>query len=159
MRTGHPTIDGPMEAEAMRADGTTFPIELIVTRPEIPGAPLFCGYLRDVTEAHTRERELRRLLEEQAALRRVATAVAAESDPAHAFAVVTEELARLLRAQTGTLMRFDEDRAVAVGAYNAEGVRGVPLGTRMRFRGDTAAGVIYQTRRADPRGRLRRDRQ
>ncbi len=145
VRTGHPTIEGPMEASAMRADGTVFPIELIVTRPDLPGPPVFCGYLRDVTEAHTRERELRRLLEEQAALRRVATAVAASADPAHAFAVVTEELARLLRAQTGTLMRFDEERAVAVGAWNADGVRGVPLGTRMRLSGDTAASVIYQT--------------
>ena len=39
----------------MRADGSTFPVELAVTRPDLPGPPLFCGYLRDVTERRRAE--------------------------------------------------------------------------------------------------------
>ena len=81
----------------MRADGSEFPVELVVTRADLPGPPLFCGYLRDMTEARAREREQRRLADEQAALRRVATAVAASTDPRRVFGVVTEEVARLLR--------------------------------------------------------------
>jgi PAS domain S-box-containing protein len=147
VRTGHSAVEGhPLEGEGMRKDGSVFPVELIVTRPQVNGPPLFTGYIRDVTEARTRERALRRLASEQAALRRVATAVAAEHDPAHAFAVVTKELALLLNAQTGTLVRFDEGVAVAVGAYNEPGVRGVPLGTRMRMEGDTVASRVYRTR-------------
>jgi PAS domain S-box-containing protein len=146
VRTGHSNLEGhPFDAAALRADGSEFPIELIVTRPDLPGPPLFTGYLRDVTEARRRERELRRLAAEQAALRRVATAVAAESDPAHAFAVVTEEVARLLKAQTATLLRYDEDRATSVGAWNAPGVRGVPLGATVRMDRDTAAARVYRT--------------
>ena len=37
-------------ATGMRADGSEFPVEVIVTRADLPGPPLFCGYLRDVTE-------------------------------------------------------------------------------------------------------------
>ena len=77
MRTGHSAVGGhPLEAEGMRADGSEFPAELIVTQAELPGPPLFCGYFRDVTEMRAREREQLRLAAEQAALRRVATAVA-----------------------------------------------------------------------------------
>ena len=104
----------------MRADGSEFPVELIVTRPDLPGPPLFCGYLRDVTEAHARERDQRRLMDEQAALRRVATAVAASTDPRRVFGVVTEEVARLLRRaerEHGALRRRTRRRP-SVGGWS-----------------------------------------
>ncbi|HET6549192.1 MAG TPA: PAS domain S-box protein, partial [Solirubrobacter sp.] len=146
VRTGHSATGGhPVEVLGMRADGSEFPLELIVTRPDVPGPPLFCGYLRDMTEVRERERALRRLAAEQAALRRVATAVASESDPRDAFAVVTEQVARLLGAESATLVRFDDGNAIAVGAWNEEGVRGVPLGTTMPLDGDTAAARIFRT--------------
>ena len=116
--------------EGMRADGSEFPVELIVTRADLPGPPLFCGYLRDVTEARERERDLRRLAAEQAALRRVATAVAAEHDPRHAFAVVTEEVARLLGAQSSNMVRFDDERAATVVGALERGRRAQRAGRR-----------------------------
>jgi signal transduction histidine kinase len=33
-----------------RADGSEFPLELAIVRVDVPGEPLFTGYLRDVTE-------------------------------------------------------------------------------------------------------------
>ena len=75
-------INHPIELRGMRSDGSEFPVELAITRPELPGPPLFCGYLRDVTERTRAEKALRRLADEQAALRRVATAVAARPSPA-----------------------------------------------------------------------------
>jgi PAS domain S-box-containing protein len=147
VRTGHGTLAGhPVEAQGMRSDGSEFPIELIVTRAELPGLPLFCGYLRDVTEARERERDLRRLAAEQAALRRVATAVATRLDPRHAFAVVTEEVGRLLNAQSSNMIRFDDElHATVVGAWNEGDVQNVPVGDTVRMDGDTASTRVFRT--------------
>ena len=147
LRTGHGAVGGhPLEAAGMRSDGSEFPVELIVTRPDVPGPPLFCGYLRDVSETRRRERDLRRLAAEQAALRRVATAVAASTDPRRTFSVVTEEVGRLLGAQSSNMIRFeDELHATVVGAWNEGGVKNVPLGDTVRMDGDTASTRVYKT--------------
>jgi PAS domain S-box-containing protein len=146
LKTGRgPIVGRRVELTAMRADGTEFPVELVVTRPDVPGERLFYGYLRDLTARYRAETALHRLADEQAALRRVATAVAAEGDPSRLFELVTEEVARLLDAETAALMRFDGDRAIAVGAFNKPGVRGVPAGTVMPLRADTAAGRVFRT--------------
>ena len=147
LRTGVSRIGGRrLEALAMRADGSEFPIELIVTRPDVPDPAMFCGYLRDMTEPRAREREERRLVAEQAALRRVATAVAAESDPRRVFGVVTEEVARLLLAQSSNMVRFNDDvTATVVGGWSEGEVRNVPVGDTVRIDGDTASGVVYRT--------------
>ena len=85
LKTGRgPVVGRRVELTAMRADGTEFPVELVVTRPEVPGERVFYGYLRDLTARYRAEASLHRLADEQAALRRVATAVAAESDPPRA---------------------------------------------------------------------------
>ena len=103
----------------MRKDGTEFPVELAVTRPDLPGPPLFCGYIRDVTERRAADLALRRLADEQAALRRVATAVAAERDPGVVFGLVTEEVGRLLNAQTANMVRYEGDgMATVVGGWS-----------------------------------------
>jgi PAS domain S-box-containing protein len=139
-------INHPMELRGMRADGSEFPVELAITRPELPGPPLFCGYLRDVTERHLAEEALHRLLEEQAALRRVATAVAIEMDSARLFALVTEEVGRLLGAQTSNMVRYDgENAAAVVGGWNAEGVNSVPVGDHVALDGDTVAARVWRT--------------
>ena len=159
LKTGRgPVVGRRVELTAMREDGTEFPVELVVTRPDVPGERVFYGYLRDLTARYRAEAALHRLADEQAALRRVATAVAAERDPSRLFELVTEEVARLLDAETAALMRFDGDRAVAVGAFNKPGVRGVPVGTEMPLRADTAAGARFSDRRARADRELRRAR-
>ena len=52
-------VDQRFEIEAVRADGTRFPVELAITRIDVPGPPLFTGYLRDITERRRAETELR----------------------------------------------------------------------------------------------------
>jgi diguanylate cyclase (GGDEF)-like protein/PAS domain S-box-containing protein len=47
-----------LQITAMRADGIEFPVELAITRVDLPGPPIFTGYLRDVTEPLRAEREL-----------------------------------------------------------------------------------------------------
>jgi PAS domain S-box-containing protein len=139
-------INHPLELRGMRKDGSEFPVELAITRPDLPGAPLFCGYLRDVTERHLAEEALHRLLDEQAALRRVATAVAAEMESARLFTLVTKEVGRLLGAQSANIVRFDGRGAAAVvGGWNAEGVSSVPVGDWVRLDGDTVAARVWRT--------------
>ena len=103
----------------MRADGSEFPVEVAITQPDVPGPPIYCGYLRDVTERREAEEALRHLAEEQAALRRVATAVAAERDPGRVFGLVTEEVGRLLGAQSSNMVRYEDDgTATVVGGWS-----------------------------------------
>ena len=45
-----PILGQRVEMMAMRKDGSELPVELTVTLVDIPGSPLFTGYLRDLTE-------------------------------------------------------------------------------------------------------------
>jgi PAS domain S-box-containing protein len=146
---GH-MVGHPVELPAMRKDGSEFPVEIRISRPQLPGRPLFTGYLRDVTERQRSELALRSLAAEQAALRRVATVVASEADPARVFEVVTEELGRLLGAQTSNMIRFEPDGGgVVAGGWSTGGARNVPVGTRVALDGPTAAAFIRDSGRPE----------
>src|SRR5215210_2075652 len=69
----------------------------------------------DVTERKLRE-------EEQAALRRVAVAVAAESRPEDIFQTVTEEVGRLLGADGASMLRYapDANEGIILGFWRRE---------------------------------------
>lgn len=47
-----------VEVEALRRDGTRFPVELTITRVDLNGPPVFTGYLRDVTDRRRAEAQL-----------------------------------------------------------------------------------------------------
>jgi PAS domain S-box-containing protein len=143
-------VGHPVELPAMRKDGSEFPVEIAIARPELPGPPLFTGYLRDATERKRHEAALRSLAAEQAALRRVATTVASEADQATVFAVVTEELGRLLGADTANLVRYEPDGSAAVtGGWSTGGARNVPVGFRGDLEGSTLASVIHRSGRPE----------
>ena len=73
LATGEPQVlDRRVEITGMRADGTVFPVELTITRIAIGGPPVFAGYLRDLTDRHRAEEEIR------AARHRVVEAVVQE---------------------------------------------------------------------------------
>ena len=52
-------LDRRLELTGMRADGSTFPVELTITRIALPEQPGFAGYLRDITERKEAEEEPR----------------------------------------------------------------------------------------------------
>ena len=52
-------LDQRIEITGMRSDGTTFPVELAITRIDVPGPPTFMGYLRDITDRKAAEAQLR----------------------------------------------------------------------------------------------------
>src|SRR5215207_2803561 len=52
-------LDRRLEITGLRADGTLFPVELTITRIDVPGPPTFAGYIRDITDRKAAEAELR----------------------------------------------------------------------------------------------------
>ena len=48
-----------VEITALHADGREFPVELTITRIDVPGPPMYTGYVRDITDRLQREQELR----------------------------------------------------------------------------------------------------
>ncbi len=58
LETGEgPVLGQRLELTAIRADGTEFPVELAITRVELPGPPVFTAYLRDITDRKQAEAE------------------------------------------------------------------------------------------------------
>jgi PAS domain S-box-containing protein len=56
-----PVLDRTIELPALRSDGSEFESELAITRIGTDDPPMFCGYLRDITE-RKREEEAREFL-------------------------------------------------------------------------------------------------
>src|SRR5262245_19058639 len=86
-----------------------------------------------MTEHLETEAALRRIAEEQAALRRVATLVASSPEPKHVFHAVAEEAGRLLEARTAATVRFEEQGGVVVGRWTEEGAASLPVGMRVPY--------------------------
>ena len=90
--------------------------------------------------------ERTQLAEEQAALRRVATLVAAGAPPAEVFETVSAEVAALVAADGAALTRYEDDGTVtAVSGWTSDGGYKY-VGTRYPLEG-TVAGVIFETGR------------
>jgi PAS domain S-box-containing protein len=83
----------------------------------------------DVTERDRKAAKLRLLMEEQAALRRVATLVAGGAEPVRIFQAVTEEVCRLLHIPSAVMQRFEGDAATIVGRYSQHRPGGFDVGS------------------------------
>ena len=91
--------------------------------------------------------EVERLVEEQAALRRVATMVARESSPDEVLAKVAEEVGRLLGAEAAVIHRFEpQGDATVVGSWGELG-DAFQLGRRSKLAGESVIGSVYRTKR------------
>src|SRR6187200_1674465 len=91
-----------------------------------------------LANAQARE-ELATLADEQAALSRVAVAVATEEDPERLFNAVSEEIGRLFGARAAATVRYVDDAAEIVGGWERDGNFDVPLGVRLPFQGGAIA--------------------
>ena len=91
--------------------------------------------------------DYRRLVAEQAAVRRVGTLVARGSEPSEVVGAVAEEMRRCVGAITAGIWRFDtsdEIRLVAAAA-NPGALAKWPVGTRTPIEGNTLATVVQRT--------------
>jgi signal transduction histidine kinase len=91
--------------------------------------------------------DLHGLAEEQAALRRVATLVAAGASPEEVFASVVEEVGKLLPVDLANMCRYGADRTQTfVATWGRAGVR-FPPGERWPLGGKNVATIVFETRR------------
>jgi signal transduction histidine kinase len=136
-----------LELTGMRADGSEFPVELALSQVEAEPV-LICGALRDLSVAKQAESHLRELVEEQAALRRVATLVARESSPQQLFAVVAEQVGRIINVPLVRLVRYESDgsQVELVGGWG-ESVDPLAIGTRWQLDGPGVLASVWQSGR------------
>ena len=133
-----------LELTGMRADGSEFPVELVLSRVE--GEPvLVCGALRDLTDTKKAEEDLRHHAAEHAALRRVATLVAQGAVPAEVFAAVAESVAELLGVPGISMVRFDRDGTASKVAGWGESP--FPVGMLWTLEEPSVMAVVAQTGR------------
>jgi GAF domain-containing protein len=84
------------------------------------------------------------LVEEQAALRRVATLVARESSPPEIFGAVTEEACRVVGSEAVGLLRFEPDETATLVAQSDTPWDPPPLGTRLPLDGDNVVTRVLR---------------
>jgi signal transduction histidine kinase len=90
----------------------------------------------------------RQLVDEQAALRRVATLVTRGAPADELFAAVPEEAGQLLQASQTTMIRYGSDgTSTVVASWRRTGEAVPPVGARERLGGKNLTTIISQTRR------------
>ena len=90
--------------------------------------------------------QVRRLLDEQAALRRVATLVARGDSPADVFAAVSDEVGGLFGSEAA-VARFEPDGSAMVVVGLTKGIPVVSIGTRWPLEDFLASTTVYRTGR------------
>jgi signal transduction histidine kinase len=127
---------------------------LLATQFFIATAALTSLVLAAVTAERTRaaralavsEAGQRALADEHAALRRVATLVAAEPAPSRVFQRVTEEVARLLGLPGACVVQYDGTHAATVvGAWSQTDRPPLPVGSLLDLDGDSVVAKVLST--------------
>jgi signal transduction histidine kinase len=90
------------------------------------------------------QHELQQLADEQAALRRVATLVAAGASEADLVACVTAEIAKLFEAHTANMLRWDGDTIRVIGDWHSD-ERPSLAGRVYSFGGDTITVRVVES--------------
>jgi GAF domain-containing protein len=101
------------------------------------------------SERQASDEALERLVDEQAALRQVATLVAQGVPPEEIFAAVSDVVGRLVGTDSATVMKFDDDGPgiIFVGVASKMSAA-FPLGARWKFQDGMASADVYRTGRS-----------
>jgi PAS domain S-box-containing protein len=146
------------ESRVICADGSVRSLEW--NTRTLPDRGVVYGVARDTTERRRAEAELREaqalleasrdelrvLVEEQAALRRLAMLIAREAAPAAVFAAVGREVGEVLGVDATHLGRYDSDGTV-VSVAQWGSYPGVPLEARFPLEGDSVSARVLRTGR------------
>jgi signal transduction histidine kinase len=93
-------------------------------------------------------KEITRLAEEQAALRRVATLVAQGAPPAEVFEAASAEIGRLFPADVAAISRFDPGETVTtLGSWTRAGGYQIQAGEQFGLDPGTTGRLVYETHR------------
>jgi PAS domain S-box-containing protein len=129
----------------------------------VPRQGLFYAVGRDVTERRREQDELRQaqrmveasrdelavLVDQQTALRRVATLVARGVTPSEVFRAVADGMARCLHVRHATVSKFDAGVAlVPLAIYHGDRIQTLPENFRLPLDGDNVAAKVLHTARA-----------
>jgi PAS domain S-box-containing protein len=119
-------------ARIVCADGSVRWIDWNASAP--PGEPYIYIFGRDVTDHLCSEAKMKALVDEQAALRRIATQVAEGVPPEEIFSAVSVEVSRLFGPGTGlpggcAVVRFDDDGEIVIVGV-APPIAALPLHSR-----------------------------
>jgi signal transduction histidine kinase len=134
-------------------DGTVWGVIAVGTTNSEPLPTTTESHLGDFTEllataiSNTQARvDLRRIADEQAALRHIATLVAEGAEPQAIFAAVCKEASLLFGASIAALARFTPDGMnESVAATNLREQRIIPAGTRIPLDGQSVNALIKNT--------------
>ncbi|HEY0345658.1 MAG TPA: GAF domain-containing protein, partial [Solirubrobacteraceae bacterium] len=89
-----------------------------------------------------------RLIEEQAALRRVATLVARGVRADEIFAAVSDEVGRLVGTDSATIMKFDDGPGIVFVGVASQISGAFPLGARWKLQERFSSAEVYRTGRS-----------
>jgi signal transduction histidine kinase len=108
--------------------------------------------VRELDGASPRRRsptdELHMLADEQAALRRLATAVADDVSPTEIFAAVAAEIGPLLGADDAAVARFEPDRTATIVAGHGQWVHELGIGMHLELDDFLAIATVFRTGRS-----------
>jgi signal transduction histidine kinase len=104
--------------------------------------------VRELAGRRARPDELRQLAEEQAALRRLAMAVARGVPTAEIFRAVAEEVGPLLGADDAAVVRFESERTATVVAGAGQWLRDLEGGMRLELDDSLAITEVSRTGRS-----------
>jgi signal transduction histidine kinase len=145
---------GSAAGAPISVDGRVWGLVLVASTGPEPLPPDTEARLAEFTDlvataiANTQARvELHALVDEQAALRRVATLVARGEPPRAVFAAVAEEVGRLLPADLSMIGRYEGDATVTAMAAWGGGANPVPVGDRFPVGGRNAVTMVRETGR------------
>lgn len=105
---------GLVHAKAVRADGSAVPVEMQVAAERSGGG--YAVVVRDLSDVIRHRNAMQIARREHASMRRVATAVASESDVDRVFGLVANEVADVFGVECCVVVRFVNDVAVVCGA-------------------------------------------
>jgi PAS domain S-box-containing protein len=91
--------------------------------------------------------QVTRLVEEQTALRRIATLVAEGAAPAAVLDAVAAEMEALLDADGVGLSRFESDDEITIVANRGMDATKAPVGSRWSSQGESITAIVRRTRR------------
>ncbi|OLD70123.1 MAG: hypothetical protein AUI33_08500, partial [Ignavibacteria bacterium 13_1_40CM_2_61_4] len=102
-----PVLGRRIEIVGQRADGSMIPVELTITQMPGAGAPMFTGFLRDITERKRAEQKLQAQLGRLDLLNRITRAIGERLDLQSIFQVVIRSLEDDLPIDFGCLCLYD----------------------------------------------------
>src|SRR5437867_3150793 len=145
-----PVLGRRLEIVGQRADGSVIPVELSIT--QMPGAPMFTGFLRDITERKQAEQKLQAQLGRLDLLNRITRAIGERLDLQSIFQVVIRSLEDDLPIDFGCLCLYDPTDDVLT--VTSVGVRSEGLALELALTGQARVALAQSGLAGCVRGHL-----